>query len=146
MVKRAHHVHHHSSMKPCHSCSGSGWLTDAARSVARHAIPAAAGLAFGPGGAAVARGAVEMAGFGHHEMDGAGKMVKVRAADGKEMRVKKLFTRDGKPVEVVRAQRQAAPWLKERNAAVRKLMLEEGLSLAQASAELKERPDLWQRR
>jgi len=83
-----------------------------------------------------------MSGLGY---DGAGRMVKVRAADGREMRVKKLFDARGKPVELVRAKRQAPEWLKQRNELVKAVMVRENFgSLAQASAYVKAQ-GLWQR-
>jgi len=119
--------------QPCSHCSGSGWL-DVARTVARHALPVAAGLAFGPAAAAATKAGVAMSGLGA-AAEGAGKMVKL--ADGRK--VKRLYDRDGKPVEIARRTRKAPAHLAARNAAVRELMRTEGLSLPQASAEVKAR-------
>jgi len=145
-------------MRPCSHCQGSGWL-DTVRDVARQAIPLAAGVVGGPAAGVLARGAVAMSGLGHarkshskhhvrydadhemdHSMDGAGKMY--RLADGR--RVKKLFDRDGKPVELHRPKRVASEAIVQRNQLVRQLMQSEGLSLADASKSVKER-GLWPR-
>ena len=118
------------AMKECAHCKGSGWLSDvalpAAKAAAGVGLRAAATSLGGPAAGLLAHGALSMAGMGT-----------ARKAKG---RPKKLFDRFGNevPRELIRGpKRQVSDKVRRRNAAVKALALQRGVSIIDASRALK---------
>ena len=121
------------AMKECAHCKGSGWLSDvalpAAKAAAGVGLRAAATSLGGPAAGMLAHGALSMAGMG--------VPAKARKAKG---RPKKLFDRFGNevPRELIRGpKRQVSDKVRRRNAAVKALALQRGVSIIDASRALK---------